>query len=168
MEERVLLLNASWEPLRVISFRRAVVLVVQEKAEVVEETDLRIRSERQDFALPSVIRLTNYVKIPYRAKTPLNRRTVLIRDEHRCQFTHCNRKATTIDHVLPRSRGGKHVWENVVGACRKCNAEKSNKLMSETGWKLRNEPVQPNWNLWLVAGIREKEEWHPYLASFNY
>lgn len=166
--ERVLLLNASYEPIRVISFKRAIVLVVQEKADVILESGRTLHSEKVDFPLPSVIRLKHFVKIPYRAKVPLNRRTVLIRDNHECQFTHCTRKGTTIDHVHPRSKGGKHAWENVVAACQKCNAKKADILMDDLGWKLKKEPIMPNWNLWLVAGMRDREEWAPYLEAFSH
>lgn len=166
--ERVLLLNASFEPIRVITLRRALVLVYQESADVIEETGRFVKSERSSHPIPSVIKLRNYVNIPYRSKVPLNRRTLLMRDNHECQFTHCSRRATTIDHVIPRSKGGKNVWENVVGACQKCNAKKADKLMSEIGWKLKNgAPAQPNWNVWLVAGIRERPEWVKYLEHFG-
>lgn len=165
MEEKVLLLNASFEPLRVISYRRAITLVVQDKADVIEVTDKKIRSEKQTFDLPSVIRLRNYVKIPYKAKVPLNRRTVMLRDESICQFVHCNRKASTIDHVHPRSRGGKHVWDNVVAACPKCNTKKSNKLLSEIGWELKKTPEQPAWGVWLTIGSHTREDWQPYISK---
>lgn len=165
--ERVLLLNATFEPIRVISARRALVLVLEDRADVIEESDTIIHSNRSDFMLPSVIKLREYVRIPYGSRVPLNRRTLMIRDNNKCQFTHCDRKGTTIDHVMPRSKGGTNTWDNVVAACPKCNAKKADKLMSEIGWKLKKQPVMPNWNIWLVAGVRERPEWLPYLEQFG-
>lgn len=160
--EKVLLLNASYAPLRVISFKRAIVLVLQEKAEVVEESSGLINSPNETFAMPSVIRLKYMVKIPYNARIALNRRSVLARDGGMCQY--CDRKASTIDHVHPRSRGGKHDWGNVLASCRKCNARKSDLTLEELGWTPKKQPHAPSSNVWLVAGIMAKEEWSDYLA----
>ena len=155
--ENVLLLNASFAPLRVISFQRAIVLVLQQKAEVIEEASTIIHSATEEFALPSVIRLNYMVQIPYKSRIALNRRSVLARDNGVCQYG-CGRKANTIDHVLPRSRGGRHEWTNVLACCSKCNAKKGNKLLSEIGWKSLKQPHMPPHNVWLVAGIMAKEE----------
>lgn len=161
--EKVLLLNASYTPLRVISFKRAIVLLLQEKAEIVEEATGSINSASRTFTMPSVIRLNYMVKIPYRARIALNRRSVLARDGGICQYN-CGRKANTIDHVHPRSRGGKHTWDNVLAACSKCNAEKGDLLLSELGWEPIKQPHAPSSNVWLVAGIMGREEWSEYLA----
>lgn len=119
-----LLLNASYEPLRVLPEHRAINLVLQDKAEVIVGDDNNmIHAVSFKMPTPSVIRLKYFVKVPYRARLPLTRQSVLTRDNYECQFTHCTRKATTIDHVHPRSRGGKHAWENVAGACSKCNSK---------------------------------------------
>ena len=161
--EKVLLLNASYTPLRVISFKRAIVLLLQEKAEVVEEATGSINSASRTFTMPSVIRLTYMVKIPYRARIALNRRSVLARDGGICQYG-CGRKANTVDHVHPRSRGGKHSWDNVLAACSKCNAEKGDLTLDELGWEPIKQPHMPSSNVWLVAGIMGREEWSEYLA----
>lgn len=163
----VLLLNASYDPLRIISLKRAVILVMQDKAEVIEESDRLIRSEKLAFNAPSVIKLKYFVKIPYRAKLPLNNRNVLIRDKFECAYCD-DRKATTVDHVIPRSRGGLHRWENVVAACEKCNAKKADKMLSEIGWEPKWSGYAPNGTRWLVMGIRPKEEWTPYLTEVSY
>lgn len=160
--ENVLLLNASYEMLRVISFKRAVVLLLQEKAVVVEEGEFTIHSANATFNLPSVIRLTYMVKVPFKSRIALNRRSVIARDGGICQYG-CGRKATTIDHVLPRSRGGKHEWTNVLACCSKCNSQKSNKLLSEIGWTPLKQPHMPSGNLWLVVGVAENETWEAYL-----
>ena len=113
---RALLLNASFEPLCVVPMRRAVVLVLKEKAEIVARNGAELHSERVTLPVPSVIRLHHFVRVPYRNRVPLSRRAVFARDGHRCQY--CNRAAENIDHVVPRSRGGPHAWDNVVASCR--------------------------------------------------
>ena len=110
------MLNASFEPLCVVSMRRAVVLVLKDKAEVVARNGAELHSERRVIPVPSVIRLVHFVRVPYRSRVPLSRRAVFARDGHRCQY--CNRAAENIDHIVPRSRGGEHAWENVVASCR--------------------------------------------------
>ena len=116
------MLNASFEPLCVVSMRRAVVLVLKDKAQVVARNGAELHSERRVIPVPSVIRLVHFVRVPYRSRVPLSRRAVFARDGHRCQY--CNRAAENIDHIVPRSRGGEHAWENVVASCRACNARK--------------------------------------------
>ena len=113
---RALLLNASHEPLCVVPMRRAVVLVLKEKAEIVARNGAELHSERVTLPVPSVIRLNHYVRVPYRSRVPLSRRAVFARDGHKCQY--CSKAAENIDHVMPRSRGGPHAWDNVVASCR--------------------------------------------------
>ena len=132
---RALVLNATYEPLCVVPVRRAVILVLKEKAEVLQHRDEELHSERMSLPVPSVIRLVHFVRVPFRARAPLSRRSVFVRDGHRCQY--CGAAAENIDHVIPRSRGGEHVWENVVASCRPCNAAKEDRLLSETHLKLR-------------------------------
>ena len=163
---RTLLLNVTYEPLRVLSLKRAIVLVLQDKAEIVEASDEEfIHSASETIPVPKVIRLKYMVQVPFSARIPLNRRTVMARDNHECQFTHCNRKGTTIDHVKPRSKGGKHEWTNVVAACHKCNAQKADRLMSEIGWELKRKPQTPVGTRWLLIGWQAQgvPEWEPYL-----
>ena len=114
---RVLLLNATFEPLAVVTAKRAVVLMLTGKAECIEVTlDEAFHSENLTLPAPSVMRLSRYVRVPYRAAVPMTRAGVLRRDGRRCAY--CGRRADTIDHVVPRSRGGGHTWENCVAACR--------------------------------------------------
>lgn len=162
----VLLLNASYDPLRVISLKRAVILVMQDKAEILEESDMMVRSEKLAFNAPSVIKLKYFVKIPYRAYMPLNNRNVLARDKYECAYCD-DRKATTVDHIKPRSRGGLHRWENVVASCYKCNAKKADRLLSEIGWEPKWQPYTPSGTRWLVLGMKPKEDWVPYLGEVN-
>src|SRR5205809_3540134 len=132
-----LVLNASYEPLCVVPVRRAVILVLKEKAEVLHATDQELHSERATFAVPSVIRLVYFVKVPFRARAALNRRAVFARDGHRCQY--CGASAENIDHVVPRSRGGEHIWENVVAACRACDTTEEDRLVRVVGLALRRQ-----------------------------
>ena len=163
---RALLLNASFEPLCVVPARRAVVLVLKEKAEIVHRNGAAFRSERRSIPVPTVIRLTHYVRVPFRATAPLSRRAVFARDGHRCQY--CNRPAENIDHVVPRSRGGEHIWENVVASCRPCNARKENRMLHETDLRLRRRPVAPHATLWVVANAGPIDPaWAPYLPDLE-
>jgi 5-methylcytosine-specific restriction endonuclease McrA len=161
---RALLLNASFEPLCVLPARRAVVLVLKEKAEIIARNGAEFRSERLALPVPSVVRLHRYVRVPFRNRVPLSRRAVFVRDGHRCQY--CHRPAENIDHVVPRSRGGGHVWENVVAACRACNARKEDRLPAECGLTLGRRPHAPHADLWLRATAgRIDPDWEPYLPG---
>ena len=129
---RALVLNASDSPLAVVPARRAVVLVLKEKAEVIVSNGMVFRSATISMEAPSVVRLRRYVRVPYRPHAPLTRRAVFARDEWTCQY--CTAPAENLDHVIPRSRGGTHTWENVVAACRRCNAKKENRTPQEAGF----------------------------------
>jgi len=160
---RTLLLNATFEPLCVVPWRRAVVLVLKEKAEIVSREPTELHSARLNLPCPSVIRLVHYVRVPYRNRAPLSRRAVFARDGHTCQY--CNRPAENIDHVIPRSRGGQHVWENVVASCRPCNSRKENRFLHETDLRLRRRPVAPR-GPWVVTnGGPVLDAWLPFLSS---
>ena len=159
---RSLVLNASYEPLSVVNSRRAAVLVLGEKADIIHATDAVLRAERVSVAVPSVIRLRYFVKVPYRRRSALSRRGVFARDHHRCQY--CNERAESIDHVVPRSRGGEHAWENVVAACRRCNVRKRDRLLRDTGMRLTRRPVVPRELSWVVVAVGTvPDQWQPYL-----
>lgn len=158
-----LVLNATYEPLCVVPLRRAVVLVLAEKAVVVEAGTNVMHSERLALPVPSVVRLSRYVRVPYRREVPLTRRAVLDRDTHSCAY--CGARADTIDHVRPRSRGGQHVWTNVVAACARCNHRKGDRLLAEMGWHLSVPPVQPAPTVAVVMGWTVREpSWERYLG----
>lgn len=137
---RTLVLNAGYEPLAVVSFRRALVLVMNKKASVVEcVDDDPVWAASGRFDRPAVIVLSRYVRMPRaRHAPPVTRRGVLRRDGNRCGY--CGKAASTIDHVLPRSRGGKNSWENLVACCLRCNNVKSDRTPQEMGWELRLTP----------------------------
>ena len=115
---RTLVLNATYEPLGVVSDRRALILILNNRATMIEESGVTLHYSSGSMELPAVIRLHKFVKIPYRHTVPLSRRAIFARDGGRCVY--CESAATSIDHVLPRSRGGDHSWENVVRACHRC------------------------------------------------
>jgi 5-methylcytosine-specific restriction endonuclease McrA len=158
---RALVLNATDVPLAVLSARRAVVLVLKEKADVIESNGAIFRSEHVHLDAPSVVRLRRFVKVPYRHQAPLTRRGVFARDAYACQY--CGSGAENLDHVLPRSRGGLHVWENVVAACRRCNAKKMDRTPAEAGFTLARTPFAPSDGFRLTLGTLEPG-WDAYLA----
>ena len=160
---RVLVLNASYQPLNLVNVKRAVILVLKNKAEIIEEREGYIHSERLTMPFPSVIRLVYFVRVPYRAAS-LSRRAVFVRDRHTCQY--CGERAESIDHVVPRSRGGGHTWDNVVAACRRCNARKMNKLPSEVGLTLLRPPAEPQDHVWIFSLASDiHPTWEPYLET---
>jgi 5-methylcytosine-specific restriction endonuclease McrA len=161
---RTLVLNAGYEPLSVVSFRRAVVLVLAGKATILADDEAGpVRSASTVLARPSVILLRRYVKTPGSRQVPLSRRGVLRRDEHRCAY--CGKSATTIDHVIPRSRGGEDSWENLVACCLRCNNVKSNRTPGEMGWTLGIHPKAPYGTSWWVRGTeRGMPQWAEYLG----
>jgi 5-methylcytosine-specific restriction endonuclease McrA len=162
---RALVLNTTYEPLSIVSSRRAVVLVFNDKADVVEAQETRWRSERVSLLVPSVVKLRRFVRVPYLRRVPLTRNAVFARDGHRCQY--CGRAAECLDHVVPRSKGGVHTWENVVACCRPCNARKADHLLPETSLQLTTRPQVPRRHDWVVAslGFPVDPTWHPYLLA---
>jgi 5-methylcytosine-specific restriction endonuclease McrA len=158
-----LLLNATYEPLCVVSSRRAIVLVLAAKAEAVDVTDDEVHAERVSLAVPIVVRLTRYVRVPYPVQVPLSRRAVFTRDGQTCVY--CGGSATSIDHVVPRSRGGTHTWDNVVAACRRCNHIKADRSLAELGWALPHPPRTPSGAAWRLLGNRSVDpRWRDWLG----
>lgn len=164
---RALVLNATYEPLCVVPIRRAVVLVLKQKAELLHEDGGTLHSERMSMPIPSVIRLKYVVRVPFRARVSLSRRAVFVRDSFACQY--CGRTAENVDHVIPRSRGGTHTWDNVVAACKRCNSVKEDRFPHEAGLKLRSKPAAPRETVWIVVAVgRVDPKWEPYLAGLRH
>lgn len=161
---RTLVLNAGYEPLAVVSFKRALVLVMNQKASVIAaDGDHPVLGLTEEWDRPSVIILRRYVRVPSGRSVPVSRRGVLRRDSNRCGY--CGNHASTIDHILPRSRGGKDSWENLAACCLKCNNLKSDRTPQEMGWTLRSTPKAPHGLSWMVRGIeREVPSWEEFLA----
>jgi 5-methylcytosine-specific restriction endonuclease McrA len=161
---RALVLNVTYEPLSVVAGRRAAVLVLSDKADVVHTSGIALHSERLVLAVPSVIRLRQMVRVPYERHVPLSRRAVFVRDEHECQY--CAGPAETLDHVVPRSRGGPHSWDNVVAACRRCNLRKGDRLLEHTQMELRRRPTVALRYTWIITSVGAvPQDWEPYLQA---
>lgn len=161
---RVLVLNASFEPINVCTVRRAVVLILKRKAEVIDEHELQVRAESISLTRPSVIRLHTFVHIPYQSfRRKITRRAVFARDDWSCQY--CGKRGSlTVDHVVPRSKGGDTTWENVVACCAGCNRRKGNRSVSQAGMKLRTRPRAPHATIFIhVASPKIPTQWLPYV-----
>ena len=165
--EQVLLLNITYEPLRIINWKKAITLLLLDKVEVLEEYGREIHSVSFTLKLPSVVRLLRLVKRP---KTPVkfSRQNIYARDKYRCQY--CGSRFSceefTYDHVIPKSRGGKTKWDNIVTCCMECNRKKGGRTPKEAGMKLIRKPSIPTWlpALKITVGFREvPKSWRDYL-----
>ncbi|MFN3597476.1 MAG: HNH endonuclease [Rubricoccaceae bacterium] len=165
MAGHVLLLNADYQALSVCSVERALVLVMLRKAELVEARPGRaVRSIRAHHPWPSVVRLRSYIRVPYR-HVLLTRRNVFRRDGHRCQYCGATERLT-LDHVVPRSRGGGDTWENLVAACVPCNNRKGNRTPEEARMPLRRRPFRPSHVMYMRDFLGTQDEsWKPYLFA---
>lgn len=164
----VLVLNATFEPLSVVSVKRAVVLLLKEKAELVEAAKACLRSENFSLPVPLVIRLVYYVKIPRRVVLPVTRRGVLARDHYTCQYCGAMpaRKFLTVDHILPRSRGGKTSWENVTTACERCNGRKGSRTPDEANMRLLSQPQRPRYIAFAsLTSAEARQAWDKYMQD---
>ncbi len=165
---QVLVLNASYEPLNITTWRRALVMMIKGKAESIEEDSTR--KVREDIMLPTVIRLRQFVQVPFR-ELPLTRKHILQRDSHSCQYCGYKGEKLSIDHVIPRSRGGNDSWENVITACLSCNVMKGNRTPQEANMPLRKVPRRPLNSLRFEAtklidsGIHS--EWGKYVIGWS-
>lgn len=162
----VLVLNATYEPLSVVSIKRAVVLLLKEKAELLEAAETTLRARGIAMPVPLVIRMVYYVRIPRAMALPLSRRSIMARDQYTCQYCGATplRAELTLDHVLPRSRGGRTEWENVVVACRVCNQKKGSRTPREAQMSLARPPRRPRYvALALLGENHQREAWSKYL-----
>lgn len=167
---RVLLLNAGYEPLRILSWQRAFVLVFQGKVEILEEYKASVRTVSRQFNIPAVIRMRRWINLKRQAPViRFSRANLYERDEYRCQYCYKRfpERELTLDHVLPVVRGGKKTWENIVSACIRCNQKKGDRTPEEAGLKMLRRPQMPRWLPGTFGSVRTKaapELWFPYLA----
>ncbi|HWP82669.1 MAG TPA: HNH endonuclease [Bacteroidota bacterium] len=164
MNRKVLVLNHNYEPLSVCNVKKAVVLLYLGKAELVEAHDGKfLHSVTVAIPFPSIVRLSIYVRVPFK-KIVLSRKNILRRDGHRCQYCGRSDVALTVDHVIPRARGGEDTWENLVCACVKCNNKKGDRSPAEAHMPLIRKPIRPNHVMFLRDFVGELDErWKPYL-----
>jgi 5-methylcytosine-specific restriction endonuclease McrA len=162
---RVLVLNASYEPLNVCTVRRALVLLLKEKAEVLGDDVLRSETMRLDR--PEVIRLISFVRVPRDIhRRRITRKAVLARDGWTCQYCGSDKPTLTVDHVIPRSRGGESIWENIVASCAPCNRKKGNRLPHEIRMHPKRNPRPPGPTVFIrIAAPRTPAAWEPYLLT---
>lgn len=159
---RALVLNATYEPLSVVSGRRAAVLVLDERADVLHDSEAVLRSASTRMSVPSVVRLRYYVHVPFPRRNAITRRGVFARDGGRCQY--CGARAESIDHVRPRSKSGAHTWENVVAACRPCNTNKRDRFLKDTNMRLARPPRAPERYGWVALAVgKVPDSWMEYL-----
>jgi len=163
MTADVLVLNATYEPLNRATLQRALKLILSGKAEIVSAKTGAVRSIRVAIPLPSVIRLFAFIRRP-RMTVPLTKANLFRRDEHRCQYCGA-RENLTIDHIIPRSRGGAHSWKNAVASCGSCNTRKDNRTPAEAGMKLLRTPREPHFVAWLNLKIDVPTDWHAWFFT---
>ena len=164
----VLVLNFTYEALNITSFQRAVKLLFSGKAEIVHNRDRVLYSPSWEIKMPSIIRMLYYIKRPMQ-KVALTKKNVLLRDDYTCQY--CNvrgERMMTVDHVVPRSKGGPSTWENLVCACMRCNNRKNNRSPSDANMTLKRKPKTPKYIPWIqVRRNTLPDEWHKFLFLYN-
>jgi len=162
LSRKVLLLNNSYQPLCIISAKKAVIMFFSKKIDLIEKSTIIIHSEKISFILPTIVKLNNYVKIKNR-NISLTRKNIFKRDNHQCQYCGKNNIPLTLDHVLPKQKGGSDSWDNLVTACTKCNTNKGGKFLNETQMHLIKIPKRPNYLIYLQCYVNDNESWKPYL-----
>jgi 5-methylcytosine-specific restriction endonuclease McrA len=164
INRNVLMLNQNYEPLTVCSARRAIVLLFQGKAEMIETADgLKLHTVRSEYRLPSVVRLSNYKRVPYK-RIMLTRKNVILRDGHRCQYCGSTKGPMTVDHIIPKTRRGADTWENMVCACVGCNNRKGDRTAEQAGMALLKKPGHPSHISFIQRYIGVSDvRWRQYL-----
>lgn len=163
MDQRVLLLNKDYQPLKICSVRRSIKLLFLDKAELLHDyPNLSIRTVNREYQYPSVIRLRRFIKLPYR-KIVLSRHNILRRDGNHCLYCGSTNNLT-IDHIVPRSRGGRDTWENLATSCNRCNVTKGDRTPEEANMVLEYKPFRPVHITFIqsLLGVIE-DDWKPYL-----
>ena len=168
MSESVLLLNSTFEPLGIVDLARAVRLLFARKVEVIHQGDRHVQTTSFAFPLPSVVRMLYYVR-RVRKRVALTKKNVLLRDDYTCAYCLArDGRDMTVDHVVPRSRGGVSAWENLVACCSACNARKRDRTPAEARMPLRRTPREPRFIAWVVVRRNTAhDEWGKYLALYN-
>jgi 5-methylcytosine-specific restriction endonuclease McrA len=165
LNQTVLVLNADYQPLNLCSAKRAIVLWLADKVDILEEYDDLFSAQKCEFKVPSVIRLKYYIRKP-NYLIPLSRKNIHIRDNYTCQY--CGKHVTkpTVDHVIPQVKGGQTTWENLVTCCFECNNKKGSKTLKESGLVLKKTPKRPHYANWFTcrARVNQATDWDKYLT----
>ncbi|MFN0096812.1 MAG: HNH endonuclease [Dehalococcoidia bacterium] len=166
--ESVLVLNQNYEPLNVCNVRRAVVLVLRGKAEIVEHSRGVLHSAREALLLPSVIRLVHMIRRP-RPKLRLTRKEIFARDGWQCVYCGRHSRDLTLDHVMPRHRGGPHTWDNLVSACKTCNHRKAGRTPGEAHMEMRSQPGTPRVSIYhsFFPYLPTRHEWQKFVPGYD-
>ena len=159
---RVLLLNYSYEPVMVVSIKKAIILYVLDKVDILEKSENQIRSLYLSIPIPYVIKLKKFLYVKPR-KLALTRNNIIKRDDGTCQYCGLKPSSVTIDHIVPKNKGGKDSWDNLVAACKKCNMYKGNQLLNEINMKLLKRPAKPSYLFHLQKYKDRHPTWDPYL-----
>jgi len=167
--EQALLLNASYEPLKVVHWQKAITLWCQGKVEVIAVHDREVRAVSVSFKLPSVIRLLRFVRIKRRFDyVPFSRANIYARDEYTCQYCGYRTPHLTLDHVVPRRLGGQHIWDNLVAACPQCNHRKGGRTLEQAQMHLLHHPSEPPSSAGYIFArhLAQNEDWMPYILGW--
>jgi len=162
LNNKVLLLNNSYEPISVITAKKAIIMYFLDKVDVVKKSKIVINSLYLKFNIPEVIKLKNYIYIKH-SKISLTRKNILKRDNNTCQYCGKNKSEITIDHILPKDKGGNDSWNNLVVACKRCNMIKGNYLLKDIDMQLIRKPFEPTKIIYLQNVGKNNKSWHPYL-----
>jgi len=164
LKRQVLVLNQNYEPMSITNAKKAIILIFLGKAEIIENHDnMMVHSINVSLPLPSIVRLTRYISVP-RKRIVLSRKNIIKRDNHQCQYCGTHAGFFTVDHIIPKDRGGEDTWENLVCACTKCNNKKGNRTPDEAGMILLKKPQKPNHIFFIRYFIGKLDNsWKPYL-----
>ncbi len=163
VNRRVLLLNQNYEPLTVCSARRAFVLLFQGKAEMLATANgLKLRTVSMAYELPSVVRLWQYRKVPFK-RIMLTRKNIMMRDKNQCQYCGTTKGPMTVDHITPKRMGGQDTWHNLVCACNRCNNKKGDHTPEQVGMTLLRKPARPSYITFIQRHYGIADQWKPYL-----
>ena len=162
--KKVLLLNSSYEPLSIINSKKALIMLITQKVDYIEKSDYFVHSENLMFVIPRIVKLKSYIYIKHR-RISLTRKNIFKRDKNKCQYCGKTDIVLTIDHVIPKNKGGGDTWENLVSACKTCNLNKGNTLLKDTAMSLIKIPKKPNYLIYMQDYVVNKEykSWKPYL-----
>ena len=164
LSKKVLLLNSSYEPLSIINSKKALIMLITQKVDYIEKSNYFVHSQDIIFVIPRIVKLKTYIFLQHR-RISLTRKNIFKRDKNKCQYCGKTNAMLTIDHIIPKNKGGNDTWENLVSACKKCNLNKGNTLLKDTNMSLIQKPKKPHYLFYMQDYVDNKEykSWKPYL-----